>query len=89
MSRSITTDQALRVTAGVLLALLAWQGRDICARLTRLEMNQTRLFVALGLPPVAGIPSKSWYDLGPCPASAGINEIKPPEDSWKMPEFYP
>jgi hypothetical protein len=42
----------LRWTAGALLAVLAWQGREILGRLDTLERNQTKILVHLGIPPV-------------------------------------
>jgi len=70
-------ETALKVLATLLLALLAFQGKEILRRLDALERNQTKIFVALGIPPVA----MDTLDFGVKAACLGpgksINEIKP------------
>jgi hypothetical protein len=80
MARQLTVDQALKVTAGLLLGLLAWQGREMCARVTRLEVNQTRMMVTLGIPPIAGDTLKIQGKRPVAAACERIKEIKPPLD---------
>ncbi len=43
----------LQWMAGLTMTLLVYQGNQILSRLDTLERNQTRFFIALGLPPVA------------------------------------
>ncbi len=89
MARQVTTDQVLRVVGSLFLALLLWQGNQICARVDALEHNQTLIMVHLGIPPVAsdtlGFGVKSACAQPP----AEINEIKPLQDTPKKKEFYP
>jgi hypothetical protein len=47
------TERALTGLASILLAVLAWQGRELLSRVSSLEKNQTRIMVHLGIPPVA------------------------------------
>jgi len=50
--------------AGLLLAMLAYQGKCLCDRVSSLERNQVRIMVALGIEPVV---SNSWESLkNPC-----------------------
>jgi hypothetical protein len=91
VASQVTTDQVLRVTAGVLLALLAWQGRDICARLTRLETTQTRILVTLGIPPIGADTREIGVKTGVLAAAERIKRIKPgenpPGDTRKIQDF--
>lgn len=60
MSRFLQADCLLKVVAGLLLALLVWQGKTMCDRVSALERNQIRIMVCLGIEPVA---SESWNSL--------------------------
>ncbi len=77
------------MVGGLFLALLVYQGSEICERVDALERNQTQIMVRLGIPPVAsdtlGIGVKTACGAPP----AEINEIKPPEDTPKILEFFP
>jgi len=77
MSRPVRGDPILMVVLSLLLALLAWQGKQLCERVGALERNQIKIMVELGIPPVAA----DTLDLqGKNTLFAGcrtINEIKP------------
>lgn len=74
------TNQALQIALGLLLSLLAYQGRLICEhvsqRLDRLERQQTLILVHLGIPPVACDTLESGVKNGLCAGSEEIKRIK-------------
>lgn len=53
MSRLATPDNLVRLLGGLLLALLTYQAKCLCDRVSCLERNQVQIMVALGIPPVA------------------------------------
>ncbi len=75
--------------AGLFLGLLVWQGNQICARVSRLEVQQTQILVRLGIPPVASDTLGFGVKTAAADPPSEINEIKPLEDTPKILEFYP
>jgi len=62
--RRLKSDQVQKILMGILLSLLAFQGKQtlslltfqgkqVLTRLDRLEATQTRILFTLGIPPVA------------------------------------
>ncbi len=79
------TRESPKVLLGLLLGILAYQGKQICSRMDALEKNQVRIMVHLGLPPVASEPGhtlKIGVKTASGAAPAGIKEIK----EFKHPE---
>jgi hypothetical protein len=70
-------ETALKILATVCLAFLAWQGKEILRRLDTLERNQTRIFVALGVPPVAADTLEKRVKTPLFATDRRIKEIKP------------
>lgn len=57
MSKTLASDYLLKTVAGLFLALLVYQGKCLCDRIDKLERNQVRIMVCLGIEPV------SWENL--------------------------
>ncbi len=96
MAHQVTTDQVLKVTAGLFLGFLAWQGDRIYTRVdtldTRiqaLEVSQAAIRTRLGMPQAAKDTLETGVKTGVCGAAERIKEIKPPEDTPKNSGFYP
>jgi len=89
MPRPVRTDPILKVVLSLLLALLAWQGKQLCERVGALERNQIKIMVELGIPPVASdtldLQGKNTLFAG----SPTINEIKPVAAYPEIEGFFP
>ena len=76
-------DNLLRVVAGLLLALLCWTGNKLVNRVERLEANQQRLMVRMGVEPIAHEKRGLWR-------ASGTAFAKPMEpDTPKKTEISP
>lgn len=81
------TERALTGLASVLLAVLAWQGRELLSRVSALEKNQTRIMVHLGIPPVARNTLENRVNPAFPTCQREINEIKRGMDTLKIVDF--
>jgi hypothetical protein len=59
MSKLLAAENLVKILAVLLLALLTWEGKCLCTRISSLERNQTYMMGKLGIPPIAaGNPPK-------------------------------
>lgn len=52
MSRLLNADNLVKLLAGLLLAMLTYQGKCLCDRVSAVEATQIRICVWLGIEPV-------------------------------------
>ncbi len=75
-SKQTLSDRLILCLVGLVLALLAYQGKTLISRVDRLERNTMQILVCLGIPPVCHNTLDSGVQNGRFGPMQEINHIK-------------
>jgi hypothetical protein len=89
MSRPLSSDNLVRVLAGLLLAMFIYQAKCLCDRVEAVEKTQGRICVKLGIDPVAHESPKDWGGLATAAAGERNQENQKNHASQNNYEIFP